>query len=88
MRPQDIQPGDVILHPAVNAWPSALVVVHSLTVYPMPLRGAGSVSYRYRHLSNPRGIDWSGFLDWDVEVTLVSRGVCRVDDTIRTLLPG
>jgi hypothetical protein len=64
-----------------------VVVVHSIHVYPAPWLLAGCATYRYRYLSNPRGVDWSGFLALAEDIPLLSRGVARVDPTVRTLLP-
>lgn len=79
----DIRPGDVIEHRG------EVVTVQEAHTYPTPWLLAGSVSLRYRYTSNPRGIDWSGFVSCDEETPrLLSRGVARVDLNIRSLLPG
>lgn len=89
MRPRDLQPGDVIEWPYGIRRELMLAVVHDVRIYPTPWRGAGSASVRYRPLSNPRAVDWSGFMEeTDPDVRLVSRGVCRVDAHIRSLLPA
>lgn len=79
----DFCPGDVILYPwGVNREPE-IVTLHGVFAYPN-----GSLSIRYRFTSNPRGIDWSGFVEaGDQGVRLLSRGVASVDIHARSFLP-
>lgn len=78
-----ILPGDVITMPYGMRREIDLVVVHSVHLYEN-----GAASIRYRYLSNPRGIDWSGYVaPFDPDVRVVSRGVCRVDHNTRSMLP-
>ena len=78
-----IRPGDVIDVPLGVKREVDRVVVHGVHAYPN-----GALSIRFRYLSNPRGIDWSGFIEaGEPQVRVVSRGVCRVDAATRTLLP-
>lgn len=79
----DVQPGDVIGYPFGMRREIDAVTVHAVRHFP----GKGA-SIRYRYTSNPRGIDWSGWLsltspDW----MLLSRGVAAVDPELRSLLP-
>ena len=79
-----IQPGDVIdvpvgIHRVVERF-----VVHGVTRYP-----GGAQSLRARYASNPRGIDWSVFVDpGEPLLRLISRGVAAVDSHPRALLPS
>lgn len=72
----DIRPGDVILH-----------VGEAMTVHEFWPHPDGSASLRARYTCNPRGIDWRCFVEADVQVPLLSRGVARVDGLVRSLLP-
>lgn len=79
----DIIPGDVIEYPwGINRVPE-VVTVHHVYAYP-----DGALFIRFRFTSNPRGIDWSGFVTPDeTGIRLLSRGVAAVDSNIRSLLP-
>ena len=78
-----IRPGDVIDVPLGVKSEIDRVVVHGVNAYP-----SGALSIRFRYLSNPRGIDWSGFIEAsEPQVRVVSRGVCRVDASTRNMLP-
>lgn len=78
----DLQPGDVILYPFGMRRELDEIVLHGVHRY-----DNGSYSIRYRFASNPRGIDWQGFIDADdPDVKIVRRGE-TVDANIRSLLP-
>lgn len=77
----DIQPGDVLDFPSGINREITRGVMHSVHRYE-----DGSVATRWRYESNPRGVDWRGFLASDEEVTLVERGR-PVDENVRSLLP-
>lgn len=80
----DIRLGDVLDIPLGAKQEIDRVVIHDIHAY-----DTGDLSIRFRYLSNPRGIDWSGFVGADKGgIRLVSRGVARVDEHIRSLLPG
>lgn len=82
--PEHVQPGDLIEIPWGINREVERVVVHSVHRY-----DTGALSLRYRFASNPRGIDWSGFIDADERnLRLLSRGVCAVDANTRSLIPG
>lgn len=80
----DIRPGDVIRYPfGINNIPE-IVTVHRVHRY-----DNGALSIRYRFTSNPRGIDWSGYVAPDENgIRLLSRGVAYVDHATRSLLPA
>jgi hypothetical protein len=79
----DIQPGDVIDIPTGISRTIERFVVHSIHWY-----DNGAASLRARYACNPRGIDWSLFMEPGAfSVRLIARGVARVDNTTRTLLP-
>lgn len=79
----DIRPGDIIVYPWGISREEEIVTVHDVLVYP-----TGDVSIRYSFTSNPRGIDWSGFIDRDDPgVRVISRGVAAARTTVRSLLP-
>lgn len=82
--PEHVQPGDLIEMPWGITREVERVVVHSVHRY-----DTGALSLRYRFASNPRGIDWSGFVASDERnLRLLSRGVCAVDANTRSLIPG
>lgn len=82
MLTSDIRPGDVISAPLGITRTHETIVIHDIYIY-----NTGDVSIRYRYASNPRGIDWSGFVSHDeAETRLVARGIARVDPHIRSLL--
>lgn len=78
----DIRPGDIVRVPfGVNRLPE-VVTIHSVHTY-----DSGDLSVRFRFTSNPRGIDWSGFIAaGDPDLHLLSRGVAAVDDQTRSML--
>lgn len=79
----DIRPGDVLEIAREDERAPDLMTVHSVHRYP-----TGELSLRARYTRNPRGIDWSVFVEADGSgVRVVSRGVARVDPGVRTLLP-
>lgn len=79
----DIRPGDIITIPYGMRREIERITVHSVHRYP-----TGDLSIRYRYTENPRGIDWSGFIDReDPDVRLLSRGVAAVDLSTRSMLP-
>lgn len=79
----DIQPGDVIDIPTGIARTVERFVVHSIHWYEN-----GAASLRARYASNPRGIDWSVFMETGAfGVRVVARGVARVDTSTRSLMP-
>lgn len=83
MTTADIRVGDAIDIPLGVKEEVARVVVHDMHAY-----DTGDLSIRFRYLSNPRGIDWRGFVPADKSgIRLASRGVARVDQDIRSLLP-
>ena len=78
----DIRPGDIIRYPVGIDRTPATVTVHDVHTY-----DTGGLSIRYRYTSNPRGIDWSGYIAADdADVAILSRGVARVDVNARSLL--
>ena len=79
----DVRPGDIIRLPlGVNNAPE-IVTVHSVHRY-----DTGALSVRFRFTTNPRGIDWSGYIAPDGNgIRLLSRGVACVDHATRSLLP-
>lgn len=79
----DIRPGDVIRCPlGINNVPE-IVTVHSVHRY-----DTGALSIRFRFTSNPRGVDWSGYVAPDGDdIRLLSRGVAHVDHATRSMLP-
>ncbi len=79
----DIRVGDVIDIPVTITREIERFVVHSIHWY-----DNGAASLRARYASNPRGIDWSLFMDTGAfSVRVVARGVARVDEHVRSLLP-
>ena len=82
--PADIRPGDVIRIPfGIHNVPE-IVTIHDVRAH-----DNGSLSIRFRFTDNPRGVDWMGYVDRDeAGVTLLSRGVARVDTHARSLLPA
>ena len=78
----DIRPGDIIRCPfGIDRTPE-VVTVHDVHAY-----STGDLSIRFRYTSNPRGIDWSGFIAADeADVVILSRGVARVDVNTRSML--
>lgn len=78
----EIQPGDVIDVPTGIKREVERFVVHSVHLYE-----TGDASLRARYASNPRGIDWSVFVNaGEPLLRLVARGVARVDLSTRSLL--
>lgn len=83
MRACDLHPGDVVEWPWGVNRQTEVVTIHHVHLY-----DTGAASVRYRFTSNPRGIDWSGFVEADdPDMRLLSRGVARVDSSTRSLLP-
>jgi hypothetical protein len=79
----DIQPGDVIDIPTGITREVERFVVHSIQWF-----DNGAASLRARYASNPRGVDWSLFMESGAfAVRVVARGVARVDEHTRSLLP-
>ena len=82
MLTNEIQPGDIITTPTGITRTPETIVVHSVHTY-----DTGDISIRYRYASNPRGVDWSGFIAHDEhETTLVARGIAHVDSNTRSML--
>ena len=75
-------PGDIaIIEWGMHRIPEA-VCIHSVHVYE-----AGDMSIRYRFASNPRGVDWSGFVAHDdTTVRVIARGIAHVDEHTRSML--
>lgn len=82
--PDDVRVGDVIELPwGINRRPE-VVTIHYVHQY-----GTGDLSVRFSFTSNPRGIDWSGFIERDdPDLKLLSRGVAAVRSHARSLLPA
>lgn len=82
MRTVDVQPGDVVdVATGINR------VVERFVVHNVHRYETGALSVRARYVDAPRGIDWSLFVKADEPtLTLVARGVARVDDHVRSLL--
>ena len=78
----NIRPGDIIRYPfGIDRTPA------TVTVHDVHTDGTGGLSIRFRYTSNPRGVDWSGFIAADeTDVVILSRGVARVDVNARSLL--
>ena len=80
----DIRPGDVISMPYGMRREIDAVTVHAVHRY-----DDGSLSLRYSYTSNPRGVDWRGFVAHDdPDVRVLSRGVAAVRSEIHSLLPA
>lgn len=63
--------------------------IETVTIHAIHIHDDGALSVRFRYTSNPRGIDWSGFIPADENaLVLVARGVAQVDNGIRSLLPS
>ena len=75
-------PGDiVIIEWGTQRIPEA-VCIHSVHTYE-----TGDMSIRYRFASNPRGVDWSGFVAHDdASVRVIARGIAHVDEHTRSML--
>lgn len=74
--------GDIIAKPVGITRTLETIVVHSVHTY-----DTGDISIRYRYASNPRGVDWSGFISHDEQETrLVARGIAHVDLNTRSML--
>ena len=81
MLTNEIQPGDIIATPTGITRTPETVVVHSVHTY-----DTGDISIRYRYASNPRGVDWSGFISRNEQETrLVARGIAHVDPNTRSM---
>lgn len=82
MLAHEITPGDIITRPTGITRTPETVVIHSIHTY-----DTGDVSIRYRYASNPRGVDWTGFITHDEQsLKLVARGIAHIDLNTRSML--
>lgn len=82
MHAWEVRAGDVIEYPSGINRDLDIVTIHHVHTY-----ATGDLSIRYRYTSNPRGIDWSGFIAvTETGLRLLSRGVAQVHSEIRSLL--